>query len=133
MHSDIDLGSLTVPQKDALILSLLPVVGQLQAALAEIAELQAQIETLTRPPKTPDNSSHPPSSSRKANRKGAGQTRRRRSGPGIGRALHDAPDRTIELFVVTRVHLFGGRCGGCGTRAIASAPAGLQHRCVPRG
>lgn len=155
MPPAIDLISLTDPQKDAVILSL---VGQLQVALAEIADLQARIETLTRPPKTPDNSSQPPSSSRKANRKAAGKTRRRRSGPGIGRALHDAPDRTVELYLencqtcaaafpitaqtrqhaydrielppikpdVTRVHLFGGRCGCCGTRAMASAPAGLQ-------
>ena len=158
MPSAIDLSRLTDPQKDALILSLLPVAGQLQAALARIGELEAQIETLTRPPKTPDYSSQPPSSSRKVNRKAAGKQRRRRSGPGIGRALHDAPDRTVELYVetcqtctsafpiaaqtrqhaydrielppikpdVTRVHLFGGRCGCCGTRAIASAPAGLQ-------
>ncbi len=150
-----NLSSLTDPQKDALILSL---GGQLQVALAEIAGLKAQIEALTRPPKTPDNSSQPPSSSRKANRRAAGKTRRRRSGPGIGRALHDAPDRTVELYVdncqtcttafpiseqtrqhaydrielppikpdVTRVHLFGGRCGCCGMRAVASAPAGLQ-------
>ena len=91
-----NLSSLTDPQKDALILSL---GGQLQVALAEIAGLKAQIEALTRPPKTPDNSSQPPSSSRKANRRAAGKTRRRRSGPGIGRALHDAPDRTVELYV----------------------------------
>lgn len=137
---------------------ILSLMGRLETALVEIAELQARIETLTRPPKTPDNSSQPPSSSRKANRKTAGKKRRRRSGPGIGRALHDAPDRTVELYVdncqtcaaifpiatqtrqhaydrielppikpdVTRVHLFGGRCGCCGTRAVASAPTGLQ-------
>ncbi|MEJ7715966.1 MAG: hypothetical protein WKF40_09835 [Thermoleophilaceae bacterium] len=27
---------------------------------------------------------------------------------------------------VTRVRLFGGRCACCGTRAIATAPAGLE-------
>ena len=76
MRPDINLASLTDPQKDALMLS---VMGQLQPALAEIAELQARIETLTRPPKPPDNSSQPPSSSRKANRCAAGKKRRRSS------------------------------------------------------
>ena len=150
-----DLSRLSVSQKHALILSL---VGQLQVALAKIGALQAQIETLTRPPKTPDNSWQSPSLSRNFNRNAAGKQRRRRSGPGIGRALHDARDRTVELYLetcqsctaafpiaaqtrqhaydrielppikpdVTRVHLFGGRCGCCGMRAIASAPADLQ-------
>ena len=39
---DIDLSKLTMAEKDALILSLLPLVGQLEAALARIAELEAR-------------------------------------------------------------------------------------------
>ena len=52
-------------EKDALILSLLPLVGQLQAALARIAELEARLALLEKPPKTPDNSSLPPSKGQK--------------------------------------------------------------------
>jgi hypothetical protein len=57
---EIDLSKLTVAEKDALILSLLPLVGQLEAALGLIAELEAQLAKLERPAKTPDNSSLPP-------------------------------------------------------------------------
>jgi len=39
---EIDLSRLTVAEKDALILSLLPLVGQLEAALARIAALEAR-------------------------------------------------------------------------------------------
>jgi transposase len=63
---EIDLSKLTVAEKDALILSLLPLVGQLQAALARIAELQARLALLEKPPKTPDNSSLPPSKGQKS-------------------------------------------------------------------
>ncbi len=60
MTLDIDLSILSPAEKDALIWSLLPLVGQLQAALARIAELEARLATLERPAKTPDNSSLPP-------------------------------------------------------------------------
>jgi len=43
---DIDLRTLSHAEKDALIRSLLPLVGQLQAALARIAELEARVATL---------------------------------------------------------------------------------------
>jgi len=58
---EIDLSKLTVAEKDALILSLLPLVGQLEAAQARIAELEKRLAKLERPTKTPDNSSVPPS------------------------------------------------------------------------
>ena len=61
MTPEIDLSKLTVAEKDALILSLLPLVGQLQAALARITELEARLALLEKPPKTPDNSSLQPS------------------------------------------------------------------------
>ena len=48
-------------EKDALILSLLPLVGQLEAALSRIAELEKRLAAFERPPKTPDDSSLPPS------------------------------------------------------------------------
>src|ERR1700719_2659155 len=40
-------------------------VGQLEAALARIAELEARLAKLDRPAKTPDNSSLPPSRGQK--------------------------------------------------------------------
>ena len=57
----LDLSCMSHAEKDALILRLLPLSGQLEAALARIAVLEAQVAALTRPPKTPDNSSTPPS------------------------------------------------------------------------
>ena len=57
MPPEIDLSKLTVAEKDGLILSLLPLVGQLQAALARIAELEKRLAKFERPAKTPDNSS----------------------------------------------------------------------------
>ena len=43
MTLDIDLGKLSHAEKDALIRSPLPLVGQLQAALTRIAELEARV------------------------------------------------------------------------------------------
>ena len=95
MAIDIDLRKLTEAEKDALILSLLPLASRLDAALAEIAALKAQITDLTRPPKTPDNSSRPPSMAEKANREEADK-RPRKSRPGFGRSLHPDPDRVVD-------------------------------------
>ena len=101
----IDLSALTDAQKDALILELLPLVGQLETALARIAELEARVAELTRqqrpPPKTPDNSSIPPSRGQKPNRPEPpplwrDANRRRRSRPGVGRGLHENPDRVVD-------------------------------------
>jgi hypothetical protein len=49
--SAIDLVTITDAEKGALILSLLPLVGQPEAALARIAALEARINELTCPPK----------------------------------------------------------------------------------
>jgi transposase len=92
---EIDLSKLTVAEKDALILSLLPLVGQLRAALARIAELEKRLARFERPAKTPDNSSLPPSKGQKPDCP-AGDKPPRRSRPGVGRTLHPEPDRVVD-------------------------------------
>jgi transposase len=91
----IDLSKLSHAQKDDLILSLLPLVGQLEAALARIAELEKRLATFERPPKNPDNSSLPPSRGQKPDRP-AGDKPPRKSRPGIGRTLDANPDRIVD-------------------------------------
>ena len=54
---EVGLAAMTAAEQDALILLLLPLVGQREAALAGVAMIEARIDELTRPPKTPDNSS----------------------------------------------------------------------------
>ena len=95
MTPEIDLNKLTVAEKDALILSLLPLAEQLRAAVARIAELERRLAALERPPKTPDNSSVPPSKGQKPNRP-TGDKPPRKSRPGFGRALHPDPDRIVD-------------------------------------
>ena len=95
MPPEIDLSKLTVAEKDALILSLLPLAGRLEAALARIAELEKQLAAFERPPKTPDNSSLPPSKGQKPDRP-TGERPPRKSRPGFGRALEPNPDRTVD-------------------------------------
>ena len=95
MSSEIDLSKLTVAEKDALILSLLPLVGQLAAALARIADLERRLAAFERPAKTPDNSSLPPSKGQKPERP-AGDKPPRKSRPGVGRTLHPNPDRVVD-------------------------------------
>jgi len=148
---DIDLSQLSHAEKDALIRSLLPLVGQLQAALARIAELEKRLAAAERPAKTPDNSSLPASKGQKPDVQPGGAPPRR-SRPGVARALEPNPDRIADAKLdvcphcaaawpdapqmiydrielppvrpdVTRVRLFGGRCGCCGERAVAPAPA----------
>ena len=80
MTSEIDLSKLAVAEKDDLILTLLPLFGQLEAALVRIAELEKRLAAFERPPKTPDNSSLPPSKGQKADRP-AGDKPPRRSSP----------------------------------------------------
>lgn len=94
MLSGIDLGALSGTQKDALILAL---AAQLEAAQARIAALEARVEELTHPPKTPDNSSTPPSRGQKQDRLEPGNAKTARTGrPRVGRALHPDPDRTVD-------------------------------------
>ena len=96
MTPEIDLTKLTVAEKDALILSLLPLVGQLEAALARIAELEARLARLEEPPKTPENSSLPQSKGQKSDDHPTGKKPPRKSRPGFGRALDPNPDRVVD-------------------------------------
>lgn len=96
MSSAIDLAATTEAEKDALILALL---GQLHEAQARIAALEARIDELTRPPKTPDNSSTPPSKSAKPDRSVQKELHRRRGRPGVARALAENPDRVVDAHL----------------------------------
>ncbi len=113
MAPGIDLSKLTAAEKDALILSLLPLAGHLAAALARVAELEARLARFERPGKTPDNSSLPPSKGRKPERPSSGKPLRR-SRPGFGRALEANPDRVVDAML--------GACPHC----AAAFPAGQQ-------
>lgn len=93
-----DLSRLSHEEKDALILALL---GQLAAAHEKIATLEARLDELTRPPKTPDNSSKPPSQGQKQDQPNDTTRPARKSRPGVGRALHPDPDREIERKLST--------------------------------
>ncbi len=97
MAPDIDLSRLTVAEKDALILAL----------MARIDALEQQVVALSRPPKTPDNSSTPPAQGHKPNRPPPGKGRRN-GRPGVARALHPDPDRTIEARLVACPHCQAG-------------------------
>jgi transposase len=89
-----DLAKLSSAEKDELILALF---AQLAAAHEKITALEARIDELTRPPKTPDNSSKPPSQGQKQDRsEPAGERPPRKSRPGVGRTLHPHPDRVID-------------------------------------
>jgi len=90
-----------------LILTLLPLVGQLAAAQARITDLEARLAAFERPPKTPDNSSLPPSKGQKADRP-AGDKPPRRSRPGFGRALEPNPDRTVDARLDSCPHCAAG-------------------------
>jgi len=92
---DIDLSKLSHAEKDALIRSLLPLVGQLQGALARIAELEARLARLEQPAKTPDNSSLPPSKGQKPDVPAGGKPPRK-GRPGVARVLEPNPDRITD-------------------------------------
>jgi transposase len=104
-----DLSKLSHTDKDRLILGL---IGQLTAAqetiatqAARIAALEARLDELIRPPKTPNNSSKPPSQGQKQNRPTPGADRpARKSRPGVGRSLHPNPDRVIEAKLAACPH-----------------------------
>ncbi len=91
MTQGIDLSTLSHAEKDELILSL---VGQLEAAVTRIDELEKRLAALERPAKTPDNSSVPPSKGQKPDRP-MGDKPPRKGRPGFGRTLHPNPDRII--------------------------------------
>jgi transposase len=96
VSTDLDLSKLSHAEKDALILALL---GRLDEAHKLIAELQARIDELSRPDKTPDNSSLPPSKGQKPNRPEKAKRQGPRQGSlgrkGGGRALTAEPDEVV--------------------------------------
>ena len=100
---EVDLSKLTIAEKDALILSLLPLVEQLATALARIAALEQRLATLERPSKTPANSSLPSSKGQKSDR-GSGDRVQRKSRLGFGRALEPNPDRMVDARLDTCPH-----------------------------
>ena len=106
MTPELDLSTLSHAEKDALILSLLPLVGQLESALARVSELEARLARFERPAKTPDNSSLPPSKGQKPDRP-AGDKPSRKSRPGIGRALESNPDRVVDAKLDACPHCAG--------------------------
>ncbi len=103
MTPDIDLSTLSHAEKDALIRSLLALVGQLEAALARIAELEARLAKLERPAKTPDTSSLPPSKGQKPDVPTGGKPPRT-GRPGVARALELNPDRITDAKLETCPH-----------------------------
>jgi len=104
MSADLDLSKLSHAEKDALILTLL---ARLDEAHKLIAELQARIDELTRPGKTPNNSSVPPSKGHKPNRPDKAKREGPRKGSlgrkGGGRALTADPDEVV-LAKPSRCH-----------------------------
>lgn len=115
-----DLSKLSETEKDALILTLW---GRLEAALEQISALQARIDDLTRPDKTPDNSSLPPSKGQKPNQPQKPKRQGPRAGSlgrkGGGRALSVCPDETV----IARP----ARCQHCQS-ALAEADQALEAR-----
>jgi transposase len=120
VSTDLDLSKLSHAEKDALILTL---SARLDAALKLIAELQARIDDLTRPGKTPDNSSVPPSKGQKPNRPHKAPQQGPRQGSlgrkGGGRELTAMPDETV----IARP----ARCQYCQS-ALADADQKLDSR-----
>ena len=94
-----DLSKLTHPEKDALILVLAEELAVAQERIvtqdARIAVLEARLDALSRPAKTPDNSSKPPSQGQKQDRPST-ERPPRKSRPGVGRMLHPNPDRVVD-------------------------------------
>ena len=70
---------------------------QIAALNERISALEARLDELTRPPKTPRNSSKPPSQGQKQDKPPPDGVRGQRgSRPGTGRTLHPSPDRVID-------------------------------------
>lgn len=104
MTVPIDITQLSEAEKDALILALLPLVGQVEVAQRRMAALEARIDELTRPPKTPANSSKPPSQGEKQSRQRGDDKAGRRSRPGVGRMLEPNPDRVVDATLAACPH-----------------------------
>jgi transposase len=98
-----DLSTLSHAEKDTLILALFAQLAaaheRIAAQDARILALEARLDELTRPPKTPDNSSKPPSQGQKQDRPSAPDRPARKSRPGVGRTLHPNPDRRFDAML----------------------------------
>ncbi len=101
----IDLSKLSHAEKDDLILSLLPLVGQLEAALARIAELEKRLAAFERPPKTPT----------------IPRCRRRRARSPIVRPATSRPARAVPASAVRWSR----------TRTASSMPGSMPARIAP--
>ena len=120
MITALDLSKLSHAEKDELILTL---SVRLDAALKLIAELQARIDDLTRPGKTPDNSSVPPSKSQKPNR----QDKTARTGPRAGSLGRKGGGRELARTPDQRVVARAARCQYCKS-VLADADQKLDAR-----
>ena len=134
-----DLSKFSATEKDALILALIEQVTTAHQRIAEqdkiiaeqaerVAALEAQLERLNRPPKTPDNSSMPPSKGQKNDRAERRHDRPPRKGrPGVGRSLHPNPDRVVDATL--------SACPKCRARfpTEAHTPQQVYDRIEPRG
>jgi transposase len=116
----LDLSKLSHAEKDELILTL---SARLDAALKLIAELQARIDGLTRPGKTPDNSSVPPSKGQKSNR----EEKAARTGPRVGSIGRKGGGRELTAIPDQRVTACAARCQYCRS-ALADADQKLDAR-----
>jgi transposase len=98
-----DLSKLSHAEKDTLILALFAQLAAAQERIAaqdaRILALEARLDELTRPPKTPDNSSKPPSQGQKQDCPSPADRAARKSRPGVGRALHPNPDRRLDAML----------------------------------
>src|SRR3954454_88892 len=103
MTSLPDLSKLNHAEKDTLILALFAQLAaahkRIAAQDARILALEARLDELTRPPKTPDNSSKPPSQGQKQNRPSSSERPARKSRPGVGRTLHPDPDQRFDALL----------------------------------
>ena len=109
MTRPADPSTLSVAEKDALILELLAGVAEKDALIAKLLARVAELEAkLGGPPKTPDNSSTPPSSGQKPNRPVKGGPKGRRKGSlgrkGGGRPLASDPDQLVIAKAAACAH-----------------------------
>jgi transposase len=98
-----DLSALSHAEKDTLIVALFAQLASAHERIAaqdvRIVALEARLDELTRPPKTPDNSSKPPSQGQKQDRPSPTERPVRKTRPGVGRALHPNPDQRFDAML----------------------------------